>query len=104
MENGVRIRGKKQKDLEQPSTNQNEEHQVSFIDLFSGDFMKNHTKFGSIGEMLESSGHKVDSIEDFEKIPTQEWDAFVSKRTDFSNWEEMLKTAAEQYFSKKLGS
>ena len=95
---------KQQKNLEQRVNNMQGEKQVSFEELFSGDFMKAHTEFGSIGEMLTASGYKTDTIEDFEKIPAMDWDAFVSKRTHFANWEEMMRTAAEKYFAKKQGS
>jgi len=56
--------------------------------------MRKHTDYGSISEMIEHSGFEVDNAE---------WDEFVSKRSRFSNWEEMQGAAAEQYVAKKLG-
>ena len=91
------------KDLEQRAKSLHGEHQVSFEELFPAEFMRKHTEFPSIGEMVAASGYKVETTDDFEKIPAAEWDAFVSKRTHFANWEEMHGKAAEEYFAKKLG-
>jgi phage replication-related protein YjqB (UPF0714/DUF867 family) len=94
---------KEVKDFERRAMSLHGKHQVSFEELFSGEFMRKYTDFRSIAEMLEASGYKVETAEDFEKIPDVEWDTFVSKRTRFANWEEMQGTAVEQYSAKKLG-
>lgn len=93
---------KQLKDLEQRAKSLDGEHQVSFEELFPGEFMRRHTNFESIAEMLEAGGFEVKTTEDFKKIPDAEWDAFISKRTRFANWKEMQGTAAKQYFAKKL--
>ena len=53
--------------------------------------------------MLEASGFSVESAEDFLAIPETEWDQFISQKTQFSNWQEMQKTAAVELMKKKLG-
>ena len=75
---------------------------VSFDELFTSAFMSKYTQFGSIEDMIDASGHRVESAEDFEKIPDDEWDAFVKKVTQFSCWEKMLATAGEQFIGKQL--
>ena len=52
--------------------------------------------------MLDASGFKVESAEDFAAIPDEEWDAFVSKNTSYSSWEEMQKGAAKDYTKRQL--
>ncbi|MEA5466363.1 hypothetical protein [Leptothoe sp. PORK10 BA2] len=77
--------------------------QVSFSELFTQDFMQSYTQFQSLELMLEASGFSVESAEDFLAIPETEWDQFVSQTTQFSNWQEMQKTAAAELIKKKLG-
>lgn len=77
--------------------------QVSFADLFTPSFIQNYTQFLSFELMLEASGFSVESAEDFLAIPETEWDQFISQKTQFSNWQEMQKTAAVELMKKKLG-
>jgi hypothetical protein len=75
---------------------------VPFEDLFPPEFMRRYTDFKSIEEMLEASGHSVDSTEDFEAIPAAEWDAVVKARTRFATWKEMQQKAGEEYIGGRL--
>jgi hypothetical protein len=77
--------------------------QVSFAELFTQDFMRSYTQFQSFELMLEASDFSVESAEDFLAIPETEWDQFVNQKTQFSNWQEMQKTAAAELMKKKLG-
>ena len=53
--------------------------------------------------MIKSSGYQANHQEDFKNIPDTEWDNYVSKRTRFRNWKEMMSLAAKEYDKKKLG-
>jgi hypothetical protein len=79
------------------------EHQISFEVLFNNRFMEKYTDTSSIEEFLERSGFVINSQEDFEKIPNEEFDIYVQKNTQFSSWEEMLQEATGEYVSKQLG-
>ena len=65
--------------------------------------MKKYTSFHSMTELLESGGFNVESQEDFEAIPDEQFDKHISATTKFNKWEDMLGEAASQYAAKKLG-
>ena len=77
-------------------------HQVSVTELFAPTFMRQHTDFESFEAMIEASGHDVQTPEDFERIPDDEWERLVKTRTRFPSWTEMQKKAGAEYFRRKL--
>ncbi len=78
------------------------EQSISFEELFPETFMSANTGFETITQMIEDSGYKVESTEDFKQIPDNEWDAFVSNHTHFQDWKEMLNQAASEWAIGKL--
>jgi len=67
---------------------------VSFPDLYPPQFISEHSSFGTIEELLDKSGFKVESMEDFKAIPDDEWGEFIIQNTNFDSWEDMQQTAA----------
>lgn len=65
-------------------------------DLFTTDFITKNTKFASLDDMFNSSGFVIESQEDFDKIPYDEWNNFIKNHTNFSSWEEILQTAYKE--------
>lgn len=88
-----------QKNAEQLAGN----HSVNFTELFTTNFMEMHTNCSSFDEFLKAGNFIVNSKEDFEAIPNEEFDSYVRSASDFSSWTEMQKSAIEKYVSKKLG-
>lgn len=78
--------------------------QISFDDLFNSNFISAHTNFTSFNELLAAGGFTVNSQEDFEAIPEDEFDKHIRATTKFKSWQQMLDTATEKYVTKKLGS
>lgn len=78
------------------------EHEVSMEELFGEGFMSSCSKFSSFEEFLDASGYEVQSNEDFEKIPDDEWDDFVSSNTSYQSWKEMQEAAVAKYAEKQL--
>lgn len=76
--------------------------EVKLVDLFDSEFMTKCSSYSSFEELVDDSGFKVESAEDFAAIPDDEWDAFINKSTSYSSWEEMQKDAAASYAKKKL--
>ena len=76
---------------------------VSFDELFTAGFMRKHTKFSTFDELLDSSKFDVNSQEDFEAIPGDEFDMYIASVTDFEDWDSMLQSAGEDFLSGKLG-
>jgi succinate dehydrogenase/fumarate reductase flavoprotein subunit len=88
--------------LRKNAENLSGEHIIPFTELFNPEFMMKHTKFLSIEALFEASGFEVNSKEDFEKIPDDEWEKFIVSNTQFSSWEEMQREAATDYAKAKL--
>ncbi|MFB3766582.1 MAG: hypothetical protein ACE14P_15240 [Methanotrichaceae archaeon] len=65
--------------------------------------MNKYTDYSSIDEMFDASGFKVESNEDFDKIPVDKLDKFIKEHTKFPTWEKMIGTAGEEYVIHKLG-
>lgn len=78
-------------------------HDVPILDLFTEDFMINHTEFKSIEEMFSEGNIDFNSEKNADLDTDKSWNTFVSKHTDFKDWNSMLEKAAEYWVSKKLG-
>lgn len=77
-------------------------HTISFDKLFTKFFMEKHTDCSSFDEFLKAGNFTVNSQEDFEAIPEDVWNQYVSHATDFSSWDEMLNQATSDYLSSEL--
>lgn len=78
-------------------------HEYSFKEIFSEEFMVEHTNFSTIGEFLLSSPEKISNSEEFEKADESILDAYISEQTKFNTWEEMMSAATQTLIMKKLG-
>lgn len=78
-------------------------HEYSFTEVFSDEFMVEHTNFSTIDEFLLSSPEKISNAEEFEKADESILDVFVSEQTKFDTWKEMMSAAAQILIMKKLG-
>ena len=65
--------------------------------------MRKYTSFSTLDELFAAGGFKVESQEDFEAIPEDEFDKHIASSTKFKNWEDMLGEATSQYAVQKLG-
>lgn len=70
---------------------------VSFDELFTEQFMLEHSNFSTFDELLQAGGFVVNSEEEFEAIPDSVFDEHISMNTDFDSWEDMLSSAQEDY-------
>lgn len=77
---------------------------VSFTDIFPPQFISEHSNFRTIEELFDKSGFKVESAEDFEAIPDNEWETFIIQNTNFSSWEDMQKSAGNSLIQRTLNS
>jgi hypothetical protein len=69
------------------------ENEVAFAELFTEQFMRQHTDVSSFEQYLENSQWEVESQEEFEAIPKDEFDEYVTNHSEFDSWEAMLETA-----------
>lgn len=93
---------KELKKMQQAAQELEGKNTVSFDELFTDEFMKKHSTFSSLDEMLDKSTFTVNSKEDFAAIPDEEWDTYVKTTTDFSSWEDMMSEAQGEYVASKL--
>lgn len=72
-------------------------------DIITDTFIKMYTKFNSLQELMDNSGFKIESQDDFKSIPDDDWDKYIASVSKFRNWKEMLDSAMEQYAKSKMG-
>lgn len=76
---------------------------VTFEELFPKYFMKRHSDFETFNELLDAGGYNVETQEEFEALPQEEWNDYIKKVTDFTDWQEMLTEAGTRYAGRRLG-
>lgn len=74
--------------------------QITLNELFPDSFMKEHTQFFSIEELLEDGNF---SFGPNEAVPAveEDLDGHIFITTDFSSWEEMTDAAAGEYCARR---
>ena len=90
-------------ELEQNAEELDGENQVPLTELLNPGFMQKYTEFASIDEMFEQSKWTVESEEDLDAIPDQEFDTYVRDHTQFTDSEEMMGMAAEEWTAEQMG-
>jgi hypothetical protein len=74
------------------------ERQVALPELLTDDFIRQHTNYQTLQEMIDASG-----IEGIEEIRDGRLSKFIATHSQFSSWEEMLKVAIAGYYKRQLG-
>ncbi len=72
----------KLKEMQRRAREINGKHRLAFSELFSDEFMKEHTDFNGF-------------------LPDDEWEKYVSSRTQFASWNAMREAAAGDWISKQ---
>jgi hypothetical protein len=72
---------------------------ISFGELFSASFMKEHTRFSDIDELFSEGGFEFNA-EGLKSVDEKELDKHISAATDFDSWDDMMGTAFAEFFSK----
>lgn len=70
-------------------------------ELFTENFMRQHTQVSSFEEFLIQGGFGTDT-ESFNAIPTDELDEYVKKHSDFACWQDMFKSSTANYVYRQL--
>ncbi len=70
---------------------------VPLPELMPDNFIRKYTDFQTLQAMLDASG-----IENLEEIGNEKFSKFISTRTGFSTWEEMIEVATAEYAKRKL--
>ncbi|HKJ66328.1 MAG TPA: hypothetical protein VKA68_00080 [bacterium] len=80
-----------------------ETRNVPVYELFTPEFIQEYTEFADLQSLFDSNEFAIHSPEDFGTIPDDQWDAYITGNTDFSDWAEMLQTAVEEWVERQLG-
>lgn len=70
--------------------------------LMNPDFISSCSQYPNFEKLIEASGFKVETKEDFKAIPDQEWEQFIQTNTSYESWIEMQKSAGTSYVRDKL--
>lgn len=76
---------------------------VPLSELLNDDFIAEHSSFASFNKLLAASPFKVETKEDFEAIPNDDWNTYIANNTSFESWEEMQHRAAAEYLANQIG-
>jgi sugar/nucleoside kinase (ribokinase family) len=79
------------------------ENEVPLTELFNPSFMRKYTDFESLEEFLEESPWVVESEEDLDEIPDSPFNEYVKEHTVFSDQDEMMNKAGEEWTADQLG-
>lgn len=77
--------------------------EVKLGEMMDPDFISSHSSFANLEDLINSSGFKVETAEDFKAIPDADWDVFIKENTDFENWQEMQVAAHRDYVAGIMG-
>ncbi len=72
-------------------------------ELFSPEFMAQYTGHESFEEFIDESPWTVESEEDFEEIPEEDFDEYVAENTAFGSEEEMTQAATKHWAAREIG-
>ncbi|MFB6187858.1 MAG: hypothetical protein ABEI86_13465 [Halobacteriaceae archaeon] len=76
---------------------------VPIDEVFTDDFMQEHTNFENIEQLFKESTWTVDSAKDLDLIPSDQLDKYIDERTEFDSWSQLEEEAAGHYISEKAG-
>ncbi len=79
------------------------ENDVPISELFDPSFMKKYTEFDSLDEFFQESPWTVETEDDLDEIPDGPFNEYVREHTMFSNQEDMMGTATEEWVGDQLG-
>lgn len=78
------------------------EKEVALEVLFDENFMNEYTSYNDFYKFLEDGGFKVETAEDFDRIPENKLNEYVKRQTKFTSWNEMLENASGEYLENQL--
>lgn len=76
---------------------------VDMAEILTPEFLQATSSVSSFDELLDKSGFKVETQEDFLAIPDEEFDQYIRSISSFDSWNDMLDCASEKYVSEQLG-
>ncbi|ANI81765.1 hypothetical protein [Kosakonia oryzae] len=75
----------------------NTTYEITLEQSLNPSFLAKCSNFSSLEELFAASGFKIETLEDFQAIPEEEWEMFITDNTTYSSWEEMQEAALAEY-------
>jgi hypothetical protein len=75
-----------------------EETDLDYRDLFTDDFVREHTNFSNIDDFFEAAGWKNSHGELDHQVTVGEADKFTKDESDYSTWHQFMDHALENYW------
>ncbi|AMN69055.1 hypothetical protein [Psychrobacter sp. P11G5] len=77
-------------------------HSIPLGDLMNPSFISSCSQYSNFEALIEASGFKVKSKEDFAAIPDHEWEQFIQTNTSYESWIEMQQDAGISFYAANL--
>ena len=90
-------------DLPDPRDVVGRDEEIPLEELFSEAFVRDHTEFQSLDELVAASPADADSAAELGKVPDGAWDEFVAETSVFDDEEEMVFAARDHWVETQLG-
>lgn len=102
METDVEEAAERSEDLPDADEVHDHDEEIPLTELFDDAFVRDRTRFESFDEMVAASPSEADSADDLGKVAHGEWDEFVAEATDFTDEEELVMAARDNWVAEKL--
>ena len=79
-----------------------EQVDISAPTILMDSFVDRHTKFSSAQQLIDESGFEIQSVEEFNAIPAEQWDSFIANSSEFDSWDDMLEAIVSEYSKRNL--
>lgn len=72
-------------------------------EVMTDDFIQRNTRFDNFDSFMDESGFEYKTQEQFEAIPDELMDEYVSKNSSFKSWSDMFSAAIQIFVNNYLG-
>ncbi|MEG0969478.1 MAG: hypothetical protein RSE47_00050 [Acidaminococcaceae bacterium] len=75
---------------------------VTFENIFNDEFLKAHSKFTSLDDLIWRSGFGIMNLLEVEQVNQEKWNAYIAANTECTTWHEFGKVAMIAWMKKTL--
>lgn len=73
------------------------DNQIPLNKLMTPDFISSHTKHNDFDRLLACGGFEITDEKQFNLFPSNDWEAYITRQTQFISWREMRMRAMVIY-------
>ncbi|MDO4922181.1 MAG: hypothetical protein Q4E64_10215 [Phascolarctobacterium sp.] len=75
---------------------------ITFQELFNPEFLKEHSKFTSMDDILWRSGFGIMNLLEVENVNQDKWNEYIAKNCECETWHDFGKLAMIEWMKRKL--